>query len=652
MSEELDHLVMLFQNGRLEEVVSSARELVKSHSRPDIVNNIMGAALHRQGDFPAALAVYEQAVKQNPESAEIYNNRGDVKRLLGDLQAALNDHDKAISLNPEMSEAYLNRGRVLADLGEIESAIESIKSAIHYNPLFAAAHSILCSLYARSGDIGKACNACNKAIEINPGYAEAYANLANTLHVSGELHTALDKYNLAITLNPRYWGAYNNRGNVLKDIGFLDDALDSYRKALEIKPDQMDVYSNYLLVLNYSDRYTREDYLDLACQYNDRVMAANPVQFTHYDIGSRDKLRIGIVSGDLWNHPVGIFLESFVSSVVARSIELYAYQTSTRTDGLTDRIRPYFTSWSVLYGKCDQASAELIHNDGIHILIDLSGHTAETRLPVFAWKPAPVQVSWLGYPNTTGLKTIDYRITDAVADPCDDSDEWYTEELYRLPDGFLCYQGDTSLRFNKELPAISRGFITFGSFNNLSKMTDEVLALWVKILTLVENSRLVLKTRQLSDTVVKKRIADLFEQSGISPERFELHGWASSSVEHMTLYNEVDIALDPFPYNGTTTTMDALWMGVPTITLRGSRHAGRVGASIMTHMRLQEFIADNREQYLAIAQSLSSDVGHLSAIRSDLRQRMIASVFCDNENFTTRLLSAFNDMWARYQHES
>jgi len=289
---------------------------------------------------------------------------------------------------------------------------------------------------------------------------------------------------------------------------------------------------------------------------------------------------------------------------------------------------------------------KLIKNDKIDILVDLAGHTAKNRLLVFAQKPAPIQVTWLGYPNTTGLQAIDYRFTDIIADPIGESDKLHSEKLIRLDNGFQCYKGNKNISINTQLPSQRQGHITFGSFNNLTKVTPEVIKVWSIILKALPTSHLLLKAKQLAYS--KDRYLDLFRQEGVAEGRIQLHGHLASLSDHLTLYNSTDICLDPFPFNGATTTCEALWMGVPVVTLAGDRHAGRVGASLLTNIGLTRFISQDIGSYIETAIKMAGDTDYLQSVRQGLRERMQRSPLCDGRSFANEVESAYQKMWAQY----
>jgi predicted O-linked N-acetylglucosamine transferase (SPINDLY family) len=319
-----------------------------------------------------------------------------------------------------------------------------------------------------------------------------------------------------------------------------------------------------------------------------------------------------------------------------------------KPDNVTERLKAEADHWFSIVGKNDEDVAEQIKRDGIDILVDLAGHTAKSRLQVFAYKPAPIQVTWLGYPNTTGMSAIDYRFTDEVADPIGEADNLHSEKLIRLGSGFLCYSGDESAPEKSALLLLERGHITFGSFNNLTKTTPEVVKLWSDILSAAPNTHLLLKSKQLMDEEMRARCREMFEKEGISGDRIELFGRLPKIEDHLGLYSKIDIGLDPFPYNGTTTTCEALWMGVPVVTMLGDRHAGRVGASILEHVGLEELIADDPKSYVETALELCRNVEKLAAFRNGLRNQMIHSPLCDASAFARNVEKAYAGMWKRY----
>jgi predicted O-linked N-acetylglucosamine transferase (SPINDLY family) len=350
------------------------------------------------------------------------------------------------------------------------------------------------------------------------------------------------------------------------------------------------------------------------------------------------------VSGDLRVHSVGHFLEGLLSHIDAARIELIAYPTQPKEDELTARIRPLFSGWKPLYGKCDEDAARLIHADGVHVLIDISGHTALNRLPVFAWKPSPVQVTWLGLPCTTGMREMDYILGDIQAIP-PEHEHHFSETVWRLPDSYVCFSAPAFPVEVASLPALSSGNVTFGSFNNLTKMNDAVVELWARILLSVPNSRLYLKTSQLDDEDIREQTRRRFATWGIAPERLLLAGKLGSIADHLSEYNKIDVALDTFPYPGVTTSVEALWMGVPVLSLHGDRFLSLTAKSIAHHAGLPDWVAVDKDEYVSKAVTFTSDLGRLAALRAGLREQVLASPLFDAPRFAHNLEEALWGMW-------
>jgi predicted O-linked N-acetylglucosamine transferase (SPINDLY family) len=360
------------------------------------------------------------------------------------------------------------------------------------------------------------------------------------------------------------------------------------------------------------------------------------------------RLRIGLVSPDLKEHPVIRFLLPFLEHHDREQIELFAYAQVSEPDEWTEQARKQVAHWRSLVNVPDAQAAELIRGDEIDILVDLAGHTNGNRLMVFARKPAPVQVTYLGYPGTTGLSAMDYRITDALADPPGMTEAHHSEQLIRLPGCAWCYGPDTEALPGPS-PAALRGHVTFGSFNNLAKVNDRMLRVWARILESVPGSRLLLKSAGFLSMDARKRTREaLISGTNISEERLDIRGPEDSHQTHLELYREMDIALDTFPYHGTTTTCEALWMGVPVVTLAGQSHVSRVGVSLLTNIGLPELVAESEDEYVRIAVELARDVEQLVNYRSNLRDKMLGSQLLDAPSFAREIEGAFRQMWTSW----
>jgi predicted O-linked N-acetylglucosamine transferase (SPINDLY family) len=355
-------------------------------------------------------------------------------------------------------------------------------------------------------------------------------------------------------------------------------------------------------------------------------------------------LRIGYLSPDFCSHPVAFFIEPLLARHDRSSFEVFCYSDVAHPDGITTHFRRLVPAWRDIRHLSDDELARRIHADRIDILVDVAGHTANNRLRVFACKPAPLQVTWLGYPNTTGLAAMDYRLTDAWADPPGETEHWHSETLIRLQGGFLCYRPLEGVSVTAP-PCLTTRHVTFGSFNNLAKVTPEVIAVWSRLLRRVPTARLLLKTKPLRDKDTQEAVYEQFARYGVDRGRVDLIGWVEKMGDHMGLYGRVDIALDTFPYNGTTTTCEALWMGVPVVTLAGGTHAGRVGVSLLSRIGLSEFIAGTPDEYIELAVQLANDRERLDRLRNHLRGQVAASSLCDAESFARNVEASYRTIW-------
>ncbi len=542
-------------------------------------------------------------------------------------------------------------GAMLNLQGKDTEAIAPMQKAAELLPGDYEIHTNLGIILERQGRLAEAEACYRRALEIKPDYAEVHDSLGATLKGQGRLTQAEACYRRALEIKPDYAECHNNLGNTLKDLGQFTKAEACYRRALEIKPDYAEVRSNLLFVLNCTDHHAPSYCLEEARAYGRIAAAKAQERFSTWPCASNpERLRVGLVSGDLRNHPVGYFLESVLKQIDSSCIELIAYPTHHNADDLTGRIKPFFFAWKPLVGLSDEAAAHLIHADGIHILLDLSGHTRYTRLPVFAWKPAPVQASWLGYSGTTGVPQMDYYVGDPLVVPYGEEGN-FTEKIWRLPESYLCFTEPAVPVEIGPLPALTKGQITFGCFNNLIKMGNAVVALWSRVLHAVSGSSLFLRTRHLSDLALLENTIKRFAAHGIASNRLILEGASSPWKDLFEAYHRVDIALDPFPYTGTTTSVESLWMGVPLITRRGNHFLSRIGESILYNAGLADWIAENDDDYVAKAVMYAADLERLSSLRARLRAQVLASPLFDAPRFARHLEEALWSMWEKWQND-
>ena len=617
------------------------------HLRPDFAeaHKSLGDVLQSLNRSTEAEESFKKAIAIQPDFTDAFINLGLTLRELGKLEEAAANHTQAVVLKPDSAEAHNNLGNTLKELGKLEEALASLGRALVLKPDYPEAHNNLGATLQELGRLEEAAASYTQVIALEPDSVEAYGNLGMTLQELGRLGEAEASYGQAIGLKTDYAAVYNNLGTILQNQGRLEEALTRYNEAIELQVDYSQAYNNKNLCLNYSFNWSSlfiyQQHLEFEKQFGGLEIRVPLMAKVNKD--AVERLRIGYVSGDFKSHSVAYFFEPLLQHHNANVVETFCYYNHKTVDDVTNRLMTLAEHWRPIVDMSHANVVDLIIADKIDILVDLSGHTAHNSLLVFAQKPAPILVTWLGSPNTTGLSAIDYRFTDVITDPIGEADQFNSETLFRLPNGFHCYRGNETARVNAELPHQNRGHITFGSFNNMSKLTPEVIKVWSKILNAVPQSQLLLKTSQVTNNL--SHYAQLFKQEGISEDRIEYYGRLPSDHEHLELYGAIDIGLDPFPYNGVTTTCEALWMGVPVITLAGDRHAGRVGASILTNVGLTDFIAQDIDGYIQLAVEMAANPTYLQEIRRGLRKRMLGSPLCDGSSFANDIEKAYQEMW-------
>ena len=631
--------------GLYKEAITSYRRAQKI--KPDFaeVHGNLGYVFKQLGQLDDAIACCRRVVELKPEFANAHNNLGIVLQESGQLEAALASYRRAVEIRPDFAEVHSNLGYVLAQLGLFDEAVACCRRAIEINPGFAAAHNNLGHALKEIGRFADAQASYLRALQFKPDFAEAHNNLGNVLKECGQLDAAMESFRKAVESRPDYAEGHSNLGITLKDLGQYAAALASYRRALELKPDYVEAQTNLLFLLNATSGHSTSDRLDEAREFGRMVSRKITARYSSWRCEDRQqRLRVGIVSGDLLNHPVGYALKSLLEYLDPGRVELIAYPTSHKEDEFTALIKPYFAAWKPLYGLSDEAAARLIHADGVHVLLDLSGHTGHNRLPVFAWKPAPVQASWLGYFATTGVTEMDYLLTSEAAVPEEHFGQ-YTETIWHLPDTWMCFTPpDVDLPV-ATLPALQNGYITLGCFQRLDKFDDEVLPAWSNILAELPSAQLNLACKQLGDPVLMTQFAGRLQQHGIDPARVMMRGPAQSREGYLARYNEVDVMLDSFPYPGVTTTCEALWMGVPTITFAGDTLLSRQGAGVLSAAGQGDWVAGSVAEYITKAVALAGDVNRLAELRAGLREHAGASPLFDAKRFARNFEDALWGMW-------
>ena len=612
LNAQMQQLIRLLDSGYLQEAEALARDLTAGHPNYGYGWKILALAIRQQG------------------------------------REAVAEFGKAAQLLPKDHESQLNLGNALMESGQPHEALRSYQRALKLKPNNAQAHCGLGNAHMAVGAFAESVLCQRRALKLDPDSFRAHYNLGNALQKLGRLQEAASAFRRAIDIEPGFAPAHYNLGTALHDLGRLSEAVECFRRALEIDPDYLDAYSNLLFTSLLLGAQTPAETLEDARRFGERAARdIRPYSSWHIARYPERPLRIGLVSGDLRSHPVGLFALGVLvalTSQASRCVEVHAYQNNPRSDVVSEQIKSCCRSWQSSGGLSDAALAEKIHADGIDILFDLSGHTALSRLPVFAHKPAPIQVSWLGYLGTTGLAAMDYLVADPWTLPPSE-ERYFVERIWRLPETYVCFSAPHEVVPVPPLPASSNGYVTFGCFNSLHKINDAVIALWARVLEQTPASCLLLKAKQLSEESVRQGIIARFSAHGIDPARLALKGYSPSRIEHLADYQRVDIALDPFPYPGITTSVEALWMGVPVLTLTGERFLSRQGVGLLMNAGLPEWIAASADDYVAKSVAFAADLQALATLRAGLRQRVVGSPLFDARRFASHFEAALRAMW-------
>lgn len=563
----------------------------------------------------------------------------DSPKRLEDARSAYLDFARRHPGNVQVLHAL---GLVCYQLGRIPESIEHLERARAIAPDDAGICFSLGALYAEHGDKGKAIERYTESLRLKPDNDEAWSNLGIVHYELLNYGASVECLEKAVAINAGNEKAFYNLGLALMAVGKSVEADRMFRAARDIAPDNNAISSCLLFNLHNLAAPTNREIADEHRRWGSRFDGLSHPGSTQV-LPGRDggKIRVGYVSPDFRWHSVFFFINPVLRAHDRATVECYGYSDVLRPDDATLQLKHAADHWRDISRLSDEQVLSLIRDDAIDILVDLAGHTARNRLPVFAARAAPVQVSWLGYPDTTGLRAMDFRLTDDRVDPVGEADALCTETLVRLEGGFVCYAPPANAPSPGGALMLANGFATFGSFNNLAKVTDQVIRAWSAILHRVPGARLILKAKGLGDASVRARVLSEFQGHGIDGDRVECHGHIVAIDRHFDMYRRIDIALDTFPYNGTTTTCEALWMGVPVVTWAGDRHVSRVGRSLLTTVGLADCVAESEDAYIELAVALAGDVARFASLRTGLRDRMRASPLMDAAGFTRILESHF-----------
>ncbi|MDP3512596.1 MAG: tetratricopeptide repeat protein [Sulfuritalea sp.] len=633
--------------GRPDAAEASYRQAIQISPDSAEAHYNLGIALKERGLPEEAETSYRRALEINPDYAEVHNNLGICLMEQGRQDEAETSYRRALEIKPDCADAHNNLGTICMNQGRLDMAETCYHRAIQGDPDFSQAHNNLGTLLMNMGRLDLAEASYRRAIQANPEYSEAYSNLGAVQKHLGQLDESMASCRRALELDADCAGAHVNLGNVLLELWQFDEAMTSYRRALEVKPEFAAAHSNLLFSFSQCEAVDAQRLFAEHCRFGEQFetnLRADWPQHSNPRISERD-LHVGFVSADLRDHAVAYFIEPVLAHLATYpQLTLHAFHNHAIGDIITQRMRTHLKHWHPIAGLSDEAVAQKIRDEKIDILIDLSGHTSGNRLLTFARKPAPIQASWMGYPGTTGLQAMDYYFTDRFFLPQARFGGQFTEALVYLPANapFLPYEQAPAVN---GLPALENGRLTFGSFNRPSKITRPVVALWAKLLRALPESRMLLAGMPAAGK--GDMLVEWFAQEGIERGRLSVHV-RTNMDRYLGLHHQVDICLDTFPYNGGTTTLHALWMGVPTLTLAGGTPASRTGASVLGHVGLEAFVAHDAEDFVQKGLSLTGNIVALHDIRTCLRERLANSAIGQPALIAAGLNQALRIMWERW----
>ncbi|MCC6610633.1 MAG: tetratricopeptide repeat protein [Burkholderiales bacterium] len=650
---ELEAALALHEQGRIDAADAIYRRILAAAPDHAQALHLAGLAAHQRGDDAAAVALIERAIVRDGTVGLCHLNLGNALRALGRGEEALASYARATERDPGRFAAWFNFGQLARERGRADAAVAAFRRALALDPASDdAAFGLAMALIERRTEGDERTASAAEAVALlesrwtrAPDQTEMRYVLARALEACGRWTEAAAHLEAVAQARPGLAEVRNRLANCYNRLGRAAEAVREYRETFRLDPVFHHALSSVLGALNSVADATPEAILDAHREWA-RLIAAPLYPAAPRFANVRDparRLRVGYVSPDLRRHPVGTLFAPVLDRHDAGAFETFCYYNFARSDAVTERMRGAAHCWRDVAALDDAALAEHVRTDGIDILVDLAGHTTHTRLPAFARRPAPVQVSWLGYFNTTGVATIDWFVTDPHSSP-PGQERYFVEKLVRLPATRFCYEPPEFMPEVSPLPARRNGFVTFGCFNNLAKLNPGVLKLWARILAALPDARLALQASALSDTPNRERFRALARECGIPDDRLALRPFAPAE-QAAAAYHDIDIALDPFPFCGGMTSLDALWMGVPVVTLPHVMIAGRQTASMLANLDLSELIAGDEAQYVDIAVGLARDLDRLAGLRAGLRERFRRSPLADYAGFTRALERAYRMIW-------
>ncbi len=633
------------QMGNLKAAKAAYADILKKDADNAEVLHLQGCLLEEMGNPDQAIKLLAKAAKADPVAHAYRYNLANMLFRQGNLVDAVRYYREAIALKPDYAVAHNNLGRALIQIGDVATAKACFLSAIAQNAHYADPHNSLSLVLKAQGDLDGALASSQAAVAIKPDFAEAHCNMGGAYLLMQRIVDAAHAYQTAVKLQPALAMHHANLGGALLRLGKQEDAVAEFEVALRLDPSAASTRSNRILASSYVSTSAQDLWLQAQAWGRMHSMPTQRPMVSHKNLPEPERrLRVGYVSADFRNHAAAYWIEPLLSGLHHDHFEVICYNNSARVDAVTERLKPLADTWVECFNMNDVALADRIRADGIDILVDLSSHTEGNRLLVFALQPAPVQVSWFGFPVSTGLPSMHYRITDAVMDPPGHSEVFYSEQLVRVNRFYAAFRPDPACGAVGLGPVERNGFVTFASFNTFSKITPAMLSVWAQLLVKLPGSRLLLQAAGMEHADLARDVQSAFGAWGVEPARLTLRGWTGIE-DYLRLGHEADIALDPFPFNGGVTTCHALWMGLPVITLVGETAPSRVGASILTRLELGDCVAKDSEAYLQTAIAWAQDRAKLAATRTSMRDRMATSGLLDGAALATEVEQAFRTMW-------
>ena len=603
------------------------------------------------GNFLKAESIAKRLLTRNAKDYQLCNIYGLILLKLNKIEGAISYFQKSIHIKSDFFEAHFHLLQLLYDLKKYDEAILQSKECLKINSKSIGTLLLLGNLYNKLNQEKESEKYFHEILKIDSKDSNAYYSLGNLYKKRADYEKAIDNYKLAIQFNKNYFAAYNNLGTLYQEIGKFDLAVLNFKSVIKINPNFSGAYQNYLFCLNFSKYFDLNLYSELVQKFKQNLPKIDLEKIKQFPkIKKTDKkIRIGFVSGDYGNHPVSHYLLDTINHISEEKFELIAYSNSNRMDEITLELKKKFNVWRKINHLSDIDVINLVSKDSIDILFDLSGHTAKNRLSIFVNKAAPIQVTWLGYNASTGLKEIDYIIVDPYVVPLSDQ-KYFSEKIFQLPNTFQCISINDDIKIDHSRYQNKRD-IVFGSFNNLSKINDGVIYVWSEILKKVENSKLFLKAKQLDNLIIVENIKKKFQKNGINAEKIITEGKSKTREEMLKKYNQIDIALDPFPYSGVTTSLEANWMGVPLLTKKGNNFYSRIGTSINKNLDMEDWIANNEKDYIVKAISKASDLEKLFQTKKELRNKFLKSPLSNTKQYAKHFENCLNLMWKTYSEK-